>query len=100
MNTAYEFIKGYIPIKNALKTRENDSFLIISNQESNVYYLNGTAREIWDNIDGNKSIDDICSYLLSEYDVSREILERDLIVFVRDMQWKKLLRLKKGGSKL
>ena len=97
MNTPYEFIKGYIPIKNALKTRENDSFLIVANQESNVYYLNGTGREICENIDGSKSINEICECLLSEYDVSREVLERDLTSFVRDMQWKKLLRLKKGG---
>ncbi|MBQ7196152.1 MAG: PqqD family protein [Synergistaceae bacterium] len=97
MNTPYEFIKGYIPIKNALKTRENDSFLIVANRESNVYYLNGTGREIWENIDGSKSINEICECLLSEYDVSREVLERDLTSFVRDMQWKKLLRLKKGG---
>ena len=97
MNTPYEFIKGYIPIKNALKTRENDSFLIIANRESNVYYLNGTGREIWESIDGSKSINEICECLLGEYDVSREVLESDLTSFVRDMQWKKLLRLKKGG---
>ena len=97
MNTAYEFINKYIPIKHALKARENGSFLILSNKESNVYYLNGTAREIWENIDGNKNINEICGYLSGEYDVSREVLERDLIDFIRDMQWKKLLRLKKGA---
>ena len=97
MNTAYEFLKMYIPIKNALKTRENDSFLILSNRENNVYYLNSTARDIWEVIDGNKNISQICANLLKEYNVSREVFEKDLITFIRDMQWKKLLRLKKGG---
>lgn len=96
MNTAYEFINKHIPVKNALKARTDDLFLILSNHESNVYYLNGTAREIWEIIDGNKNIKEICEYLSGEYDVSHEILESDLVNFVRDMQWKKLLRLKKG----
>ena len=94
MNNAYELMKSYIPVKSALKTRPEGDMLIAANKNSEIYYLNGIACEIWDMIDGIKSIDDLSRQILSEYDASTETVEHDMIEFIRDMQWKRLIRLK------
>ena len=94
MNNAYELMKSYIPVKSALKTRPEGDMLIVANNNSEIYYLNGIAGEIWDMIDGIKSIDDLSRQILSEYDASTETVEHDMIEFIRDMQWKRLIRLK------
>ncbi len=97
MNTAYDFLKGYIPVRSAVKTRNDGEFLIASNRNSEIYYLNGTAQEMWGMLDGNMTVEGLCAEILGEYEVDRETLERDIVSFIRDMQWKKLIRLKKGA---
>ena len=97
MNTAYTFIKNYIPLRNELKSRTDGDFLIISNRNGEIYYLNGSARDMWLLLDGSISIDELCGKILGEYKVDREQLENDIVNFIRDLQWKKLLRLRTGG---
>lgn len=97
MKTAYTLLKDYIPLRSAVKSRADGDFLVVSNRSNEIYYLNGTAREMWDVIDGRISIDDICGRFMHEYEVDRERLEGDIVNFIRDMQWKKLIRLKTGG---
>lgn len=98
MNTAYNFLKDYIPIRNAVKTREDGEFLVALNNSSEIYYLNGMARDIWELIDGTLNIGGLCSKILDEYNVGREVLEDDIVNFIRDLQWKKLIRIKTGGK--
>lgn len=98
MNTVYNFLKSYIPVRNALKTREDGDFLIASNHSSEIYYLNGMAREMWQTLDGSTSIEGLCSKILSEYEVDHCTLEKDIIEFIRDLQWKRLIRIKTGGE--
>ncbi len=99
MNRPYEMLKGYIPVRQALKTRAEGEMLIVSNRNSEIYYLNGTAREMWNILDGNMTVEGLCAEILSEYEVDRETLERDIVSFIRDMQWKRLIRLKEGEKK-
>ena len=98
MNTAYDFLREYVPLRYSLKTREDGEFLIASNREENIYYLNGMAREIWYMFDGNISIEGICNKILAEYDAEREIVEIDIIKLIRDLQRKKLIRLKRSNN--
>ena len=52
---------------------------------------------MWEILDGTVSIEGLCSKILSEYDVDRKSLEYDIVSFIRDLQWKKLIRIKTGG---
>lgn len=99
MNSAYEMLKGYIPLKSALKTRKEGGMLIASNRNNEIYYLNDMAGEIWNMIDGQKSIEGLCAEIMSEYDAEAEAVKADIVNFVRDMQWKRLIRLKEGEKK-
>lgn len=98
MNTAYNFLKEYIPIHNAIKTREDGNFLVALNRNNEIFYLNGMAREMWGFLDGITSVEGLCAKIISEYDVDRESLESDIVNFIRDLQWKKLIRIKTGGK--
>ena len=98
MNDAYEMLKGYVPVKSALKTRSEGDMLIAANTNSEIYYLNDIAGEIWGMLDGATSIDGISSKILSEYDAQLDEVQADVVKFIRDMQWKRLIRLKKGDS--
>ena len=87
-------MKNYIPIPNVLKQRENEEFLILANKDSNIYYLNDMAKTMWLLIDGKISIKDIYEKINNEYDVTSEELQNDIIDFIRDLQWKRLISLK------
>lgn len=98
MNRPYELLKNYIPVKQALKTREEGDMMIIANMNAEIYYLNGMARDIWGMLDGNITVEGLCAKILGEYEVDRETLEGDIVSFIRDMQWKRLMRLKEGRN--
>ena len=95
MNTAYQFLKSYIPVRNALKTREDGDFLVASSLNNEIYYLNGMAKDMWGMLDGITSIEELCVRILGEYNVERSILEKDIVEFIRNLQWKKLIRIRR-----
>ncbi len=95
MNTAYKILKSYIPVRNALKTREDGVFLVVSSSNNEIYYLNSMAKDMWSMLDGITSIEGLCVRILGEYDVERSILERDIVEFIRDLQWKKLICIRR-----
>ena len=99
MNSPYEQLKSYIPIKQALKIRPEGDMLIIANRNAEIYYLNGMAREIWGMLDGKISVEELCAKILSEYDAKPGEVEADIVSFIRDMQWKRLMRLKEGENR-
>lgn len=45
--------------------------------------------------DGKRTINDICNHMLSEYQVSPEIIQNDIVKIIRDLQWNKLIKLSK-----
>ena len=90
----YMLIKEYIPVKDVLREKENGEFLIVANKNSDVYYLNNMAKEMYSLIDSKISIEKIYEQVKKEYDVEELELKNDIVNFVRDLQWKKLIRLK------
>ena len=51
-----------------------------------VYTLDGVAADIWELIDGERTVADMLDMLLDEYDVSAEILSRDLNEFIEQLE--------------
>ena len=84
----YMLIKEYIPVKDVLKEKENGEFLIVANKNSDVYYLNNMAKEMYSLIDSKISIEKIYEQVKKEYDVEELELKNDIVNFVRDLQWK------------
>ena len=97
MISLYEKFEKYVPIEDCLKKRINNDFLIVMNEETDIYYLNDTARFIYENIDGKASVNDIFLQIKKEYDlegVDDAIVKKDLVELIRDFQWQGIIRLK------
>lgn len=90
----YTLIKEYIPIRDTLKEKENGNFFIVANKSSDIYYLNNMAKEIYSLIDNKLSIQEIYEKIKSEYDIDELELKNDIVEFIRDLQWKHLIKLK------
>ena len=94
MNRVYDYMKYLIPIQNYIKKRENDNFLIIMSEKLEIQYLNEVAKDFYLLLDGKKNIENIVDNLLEIYDVSKEVLEKDIFHLIRELQWKNLIILK------
>lgn len=94
MNRVYNYMKHLIPMQNYIKKRENDNFLIIMSEKLEIQYLNEVAKDFYLLLDGKKNIENIVDNLLEIYDVSKEILEKDIFHLIRELQWKNLIILK------
>ncbi len=95
----YNVMKNWIPRPAWRKKRIDGDFLLLSSYNLDVHYLNSTAKEIVELI-GERTIDQICSILLQNYDVEPQILHNDIIRIIRDLQWKKLIRVSKESKYL
>jgi hypothetical protein len=53
--------------------------------------LDPVGTRIWQLMEERKSLSEVCSVMLDEYDTSREILERDVLALARELADKKLI---------
>lgn len=55
------------------------------NETNNLYVMNETGTTIWKFIDGRRSLAQIKSDLIKEFDVLEEQLEKDLVILIDDL---------------
>jgi len=59
---------------------------VLLDAERGVYYgLEGPARQIWEKLGEETTLDDICNSLIKEYDVEREQCENDTRAFLDEL---------------
>ncbi|MEO1160129.1 MAG: PqqD family protein [Pseudomonadota bacterium] len=59
---------------------------VLLDAERGVYYgLEGPARQIWEKLGEEVTLDDICTSLVREYDVEREQCESDTRDFIAEL---------------
>ncbi len=59
---------------------------VLLDAERGVYYgLEGPARQIWEKLGEETTLDEICSSLIKEYDVEREQCESDTRAFLDEL---------------
>ena len=95
IDMVFETLKNLVPKQDYLKLRNDGEFLIVLNTNAEFQYLNATAKDIYIQCDGKKTIKDIYEYMLDEYDVDCEVMKHDIISVIREFQWKNLIVLKK-----
>ena len=99
MVNLYNHFRDYIPLKSCIKKRTNYEFLIVMNENTDIFYLNDTARFIYENIDGNNTINDIYLSITREYDMlgmDENKIKKDLIEIIREFQCQKIIKLKEA----
>jgi hypothetical protein len=71
---------------------------VILDLESGIYFgLDPVGARIWQLIEEGKSLAGICDVMNDEYEVSRDVLERDVLELVRELADKKLVFQQKNG---
>ena len=73
-------------------SRELGGEMVLLNLESGVYFgLDRVGTRAWTLLTEQKSVTDVCAIMLDEYDVSAEILERDISALVGELKARGLL---------
>lgn len=67
-----------------------DAVLIVpveqqSTDKSGIYTLNGTASFLWECLDGTRTVKDIISKMMTEFDVSEDVAQTDIEIFITDL---------------
>lgn len=63
-----------------------DKLLMMSIDNGEYYSLDSIAARIWELIETPKSIEQLCSILVKEYDVRPDTCEQDVVEFIEKMQ--------------
>ncbi|KMV31454.1 hypothetical protein AB733_04835 [Photobacterium swingsii] len=91
----FDKLKSLQLVSNPLKVRDDGEFLIAMNESMELFYFKDTAKDmLLKVIESKPTVQELLDYLLSEYDVSKELLIKDVIQFVRDLQWQRLISMK------
>ena len=65
---------------------------VLLHLESGTYFgLDPVGARTWQLIQAGKSLSQACDAMIEEYDVSREVLEQDVLALARDLVDKKLV---------
>ena len=76
----------------ALKWQENDEVLIVMSQNQKVFFLNEVAKDFLLLCNG-RQFSEIVEELCKIYEVEKDILTDDLLEIIRDLQYKRILRV-------
>lgn len=95
MQIIYNALKKLYPLASCKKIRREGDIIITLNDDLEINYLNETSAFFLENSIGKNTIESIVQSMLTIYDVDRAILENDIVSLLRDLQWKKLIRLSK-----
>jgi Coenzyme PQQ synthesis protein D (PqqD) len=89
MNMDSEFV-----IVPHVRARTVGEEMVLLHLESGIYFgLDAVGAHVWQLIQAGKSLRQACDALIEEYDVSREILEQDVLALARDLVDKKLVNV-------
>jgi hypothetical protein len=69
----------------AVSRRTGESVLVLDVASGEYYSLDDVAARIWELSDGARSVGEIVTELASEFDVSRDMLTRDVCEFLDDL---------------
>lgn len=68
-----------------------NNIIIVDLDREKVLDLDNSAKEIWELIDGKKSITDIAENLIEKYDISKQDIVKDIISFINELLKRELV---------
>jgi hypothetical protein len=99
INSVYEKYKNLIVRPCYRKARHDDNgFLIVMNENLETFYLTETAKEMMTAISTKIKVDDLYQKFQAEYEVDGITLKNDIMEFLKDMQWKRIISLCKSDK--
>jgi hypothetical protein len=68
--------------------------IVLLDLDSGTYFgLDSVGSRVWELVTGNATIGEAIDAMLDEYEVEREVLERDVLLLVAELEEKQLIRL-------
>ena len=89
----WDWIKRKKPVDISMKKRLEEDIMVIYGKGMEICYLNKVGGEIISLSNGKNTIADIFNMLLQTYDVSENELKEDILLLIRELQWKRFVRL-------
>lgn len=89
----WDWIKDKKPQNISLKSRMEEDIMVVYGKPLEMSYLNKIGARILNLSDGSNSVEDIANILLKIYDVDEKNLQDDIIVLMRELQWKRIIKL-------
>jgi hypothetical protein len=87
-----------VAINDEAVSRELDGEAVILNLTSGTYFgLNAAGTRIWALIQEHRSLREVFEVMRNEYEVSPEVLERDLLHLVEQLREKGLVNVSQAG---
>ena len=77
-----------------VKTFEGEA-IVLNPKEGSFYKLNEVGTVIFQNANGKTSVKKIVEKICKEFDVKKDKAEKDTLKFVKDLEKKKFIKLKK-----
>lgn len=59
--------------------------IVLLGESSRYHGLDTTGARVWQLVDGNNSISDICTTLVAEYEVDSDTCTQDVLAFLHDL---------------
>ena len=87
----------YVPSENIVAREVQGEFIIIpitsgiADIEDELFSLNETGKAIWEKLDGKKTLDDVIKDLSSEFEVSSDELQMDVLGLTEELLKRKML---------
>ena len=63
----------------------------VGDMEDELYTLNDTGKDIWDRLDGTRTIEQVVKDLSSEFEASEDVLRTDVLGLVEELLERKIL---------
>ena len=71
-----------------------DEDIVMANIESGKYYgLALTGKRIWELLEQPRTVADLCTRLLAEFDVARAVCEQETLTFLNELQREGLIQV-------
>ena len=69
----------------------DDQAVVMTPQDSMIHTLNAVGTVLWNSVDGNRTVKDICDLVEEEYEVPRPKLEKDILDFFQILLDRKVI---------
>ena len=89
----WEWLKHKKLVDISLKKRWEKDIMVLYGKELDICYLNKIGGEIISLSNCKNTPSDIADMLLQTYDVDENELREDILCLIRELQWKRLVRL-------
>lgn len=71
----------------------------VGDMDDELFTVNKTGKDIWDRLDGRKTLKEVAADLASHYDAAIEDIQKDVLGFVSELVRRKILVEVEGDKK-